>query len=139
MEAPESSNSKSSVSEPSWAIPIWFWALPVLATPWSPTVWLELSPPPVTLNDWSISPLSASCSNSWLSAGAPLLPGSSWRCLWGPLPPLLLPLLPPPLSGGGGGHGFHSSQGGGHGFHSSHWDSPADAGAATITATMSAT
>src|SRR5215207_7846802 len=49
---------------PKSVTPIWSWALPVLATPWIPTVWLELSPPPVTSTDWSMSPLSASCSTS---------------------------------------------------------------------------
>jgi hypothetical protein len=33
MEAPESSMEKSSASEPYWMTPIWFWALPVFATP----------------------------------------------------------------------------------------------------------
>src|SRR3712207_4100263 len=42
-----------------------FWALPVLATPWIPAVWLELSPVLETSKDWSTSPLSASCSTSW--------------------------------------------------------------------------
>ena len=47
-------------SEGPWKMPIWFWALPVLATAWIDTLWLELPPPPLTVNDWSISPLSAS-------------------------------------------------------------------------------
>jgi hypothetical protein len=33
IEEPTSSNSKSSASDPNWVMPIWFWALPVLATP----------------------------------------------------------------------------------------------------------
>src|SRR3712207_8148652 len=51
-------------------MPTWFWALPVLATPWMPAHWLELSPLFETLKDWLTSPLSARCSKSWLTAGA---------------------------------------------------------------------
>jgi hypothetical protein len=37
----------------------------VLATPWIPAHWLELSPVLETSNDWLTSPLSVSCSLSW--------------------------------------------------------------------------
>src|SRR5215204_4782029 len=57
-----------------------FWALPVLATPWMPAHWLELPPSLVTVNDWSTSPLSASCS-------------TSWSTLFGELPVLVPPAM----------------------------------------------
>src|SRR5919202_227367 len=44
-------------------------ALPVLVTPCTPAHWLELSPPPVTFMFWVASPLSTSCSFSWLISG----------------------------------------------------------------------
>src|SRR3712207_3022246 len=77
MEAPLSSKEKSSASEPFWRTLIWFWALPVLATPWTPAHWLELSPVLETLNDWETSPLSASWSNSCVITGAATLSKSS--------------------------------------------------------------
>src|ERR687894_1947139 len=64
-EEPTSSNSKSSASEPYWIRSSWFWALPVLATPWMPAHWLELSPSLVAEKSWLTSPLSVSCSASW--------------------------------------------------------------------------
>jgi hypothetical protein len=58
--APASSNAKSSPSESDWETFITFWALPVLATPWTGAFWLELLPLPETSKDCSMSPLSAS-------------------------------------------------------------------------------
>src|SRR5215212_6027630 len=73
MVEPTSSNEKSSAVEPFWMTLIWFWAFPVLATPWMPAHWLELSPVFDTLNDCLTSPLSASCALSWVITGAALL------------------------------------------------------------------
>src|SRR5215208_4521070 len=44
------------------------WEQPVLAEGLTPTVWIELSPPPVTLTGWLTSPVSQSCSVSWLAS-----------------------------------------------------------------------
>jgi hypothetical protein len=61
MPEPLSSISTSSASESSdWTMPTWFWELPLLALPEMFVHWLPLPPPPVTVNDWSTSPLSAS-------------------------------------------------------------------------------
>src|SRR5215204_6220945 len=66
MELPPSS-SMSSASEPDCTTLVWLWVLPVLAAPCTAALWLELSPELVTVNDWLTSPLSASCSLSWLT------------------------------------------------------------------------
>src|SRR5215204_7425226 len=66
MELPPSS-SMSSASDPDCTTLVWLWALPVLAAPCTAALWLELSPELVTVNDWLTSPLSASCSLSWLT------------------------------------------------------------------------
>ena len=51
IEEPPSSNSKSSASEATWRRSVWFWALPVWPSPWSPAHWFEMSPVLVTVND----------------------------------------------------------------------------------------
>src|SRR5918995_3850902 len=43
------------------------WALPVLPVSWSFTHWMELSPSWVDEDSWLRSPLSASCSPSWVT------------------------------------------------------------------------
>src|SRR5215208_1461639 len=72
MSEPTSSNSKSSASDAACKRSVTFCGLPVLLTPWTPAHWLELSPSLVTSNVWSSSPLSPSCSVSWVSSNAKL-------------------------------------------------------------------
>src|SRR5215218_9345594 len=66
MVEPTSSNSNSSAVEPYWRTSVRFWVLPVLPTPWILAHWLELSPSWVAEKSWLSSPLSPSCSSSWL-------------------------------------------------------------------------
>src|SRR5215204_2975825 len=65
-------SSKLKAKSPPWAAkmgsksrtPKAVWAQPVLAEGLTPTVWIELSPPPVTSIGWLTSPVSQSCSVS---------------------------------------------------------------------------
>src|SRR5829696_7663384 len=75
------------------------WAQPVLAEGLTPTVWIELSPPPVTLTGWLTSPVSQSCSRSWLASklgDTSRLPTLLRRILW--LLLISLPSSPSPSS-----------------------------------------
>src|SRR5215203_5118436 len=99
------------------------WAQPVLAEGLTPTVWIELSPPPVTLTGWLTSPVSQSCSRSWLASklgDTSRLPTLLRRILWLllislPSSPSLSSPLSSPLShlSSNPGGGFSLSQGGG--------------------------